>query len=71
MYYRSGYELIPLIDPDARPAMRVLVTIYHRLLKRIASDPEAVFRERVSVPTAEKLGILGRGMVGSLLARRS
>ena len=68
-FYRSGYELIPLIDNDAQPAMRVLVTIYHRLLERIAADPVAVFRERVSVPTAEKLAILGRGLAASAIAR--
>ena len=70
-FYQSGFALIPLIDRDAQPAMRVLVTIYHRLLQRIASDPTAVFRERVSVPTPEKLAILGRGMLASALARRS
>ena len=58
-FYESGLALIPLIDRDAQPAMRVLVTIYHRLLQRIAADPAAVFRERVSVPTTEKLAILG------------
>ena len=68
-FYQSGLALIPLIDKDARSAMRVLVTIYHRLLQRIASDPSAVFRERVSVPTPEKLAILGRGLLGSAMAR--
>ncbi len=68
-YYASGAALIPLIDRDAQPAMRVLVSIYHRLLERIAADPAAVFERRVSVPTGEKLAILGRGLVGSLVAR--
>jgi phytoene synthase len=67
--YRSGYELIPLLDKDSRPAMRVLVRIYHRLLERIAADPAGVFRGRVSVPTSEKLMILAGGAVGSLKAR--
>jgi phytoene synthase len=67
--YRSADELIPLLDPDARPAMRVLVRIYHRLLDRIARDPSAVFRERVSVPTPQKLAILATGMLQSLKAR--
>jgi 15-cis-phytoene synthase len=67
--YRSGYELIPLLDADSRPAMRVLIRIYHRLLDRIAADPAAVFRERVSVPTREKLAILAGGVLGSLKAR--
>jgi phytoene synthase len=69
--YLSGYALIPLLDRDARPAMQVLIRIYHRLLDRIAADPAAVFRERVSVSTAEKLSILVVGMVQSLVARVS
>lgn len=67
--YLSGYELIALLDKDSRPAMRVLVRIYHRLLERVAADPAAVFLERVSVPTREKLMILAGGAVGSLKAR--
>lgn len=67
--YRSGYQLIPLLDADSRPAMRVLVSIYHGLLERIARDPAQVFRTRISVPTPVKLAILGRGMLGSLAAR--
>ena len=68
-YYAAGEALLPLIDKDARPAMRVLVTIYRRLLDRIASDPAAVFSRRVAVPTAEKMAVLGRGAAGSLMAR--
>lgn len=68
-YYAAGEALLPLIDKDARPAMRVLITIYHRLLQRIAADPAAVFGGRVSVPTAEKLTLLGRGLAASWIAR--
>jgi 15-cis-phytoene synthase len=50
--YRSAGQLVPLLDADARPSMRVLVRIYHRLLDRIAQDPAAVFKQRVSVPTS-------------------
>ena len=60
-YYLAGNKLIPLLDRDSRAAMWVLVTIYHRLLGRIAESKMEVFRERVSVSTAEKLGILARG----------
>jgi phytoene synthase len=67
--YRSSQALIPMLDADARPAMRVLVRIYHRLLDRIAADPAAIFRERVSVPTSQKLTILGGGLAGSVTAR--
>jgi phytoene synthase len=67
--YRSSDALIPLLDADSRPAMRVLVRIYHGLLDRIAVDPSAVFRERVSVSTAKKLAVLGGGIVQSLLVK--
>jgi phytoene synthase len=67
--YRSGYALIPLLDHDAQPAMRVLVSIYHRLLQRIATDHAAVFCERVSVPTSQKLALLGRGLAQAFFAR--
>ena len=67
--YRSSGQLIPLLDPDARPSMRVLVRIYHRLLDRIAADPAAIFRERVSVPTSQKLSILAIGILQSFKAR--
>jgi phytoene synthase len=67
--YRSGYELIPMLDADSRPSMRVLVRIYHRLLDRITADPSAVFRGRVSVPTSQKLAILAMGFVQTLKVR--
>ena len=67
--YRSADALIPLLDADSAPAMRVLVRIYRGLLNRIAADPAAVFRERVSVPTAQKLAILGVGILQSLKGR--
>jgi phytoene synthase len=60
-YYVAGRKLIPLLDRDSRAAMWVLVTIYHRLLGRIAERRMEVFSERVSISTAEKLTILARG----------
>jgi phytoene synthase len=62
-YYVSGKRLIPLLDRDSRAAMWVLLTIYHRLLGRIAARRMEVFRERIAVPTAEKLSVLARGAI--------
>lgn len=67
--YRSSSKLIPLLDADARPSMRVLVRIYHRLLDRIAENSAAVFTQRVSVPTSTKLAILFVGILQSFRAR--
>ena len=35
-YYRAGDDLMPLIDEDSQPALWVLITIYRRLLEKIA-----------------------------------
>ncbi|HEX3660655.1 MAG TPA: phytoene/squalene synthase family protein [Acidobacteriaceae bacterium] len=67
--YASGRQLLPLIAPDARPALWVLVTIYHRLLRRIERRGFDVFSERVSVPLTTRLSILFRGLVRILFNR--
>jgi 15-cis-phytoene synthase len=60
-YYVAGKKLIPLLDRDSRAAMWVLITIYHRLLGRIADRKMEVFRERVALSTGEKLAVMARG----------
>ena len=61
--YKSGYQLLPLIDADSRPALWVLVTIYHYLLRRIERRNFDVFSERVRVPRSTRLSILFRGLL--------
>jgi phytoene synthase len=68
-YYESAQLLLPLIDSESRPAMWVLVRIYHALLKRIERADYDVFSKRVSVPTVEKLRILAAGMARMAWAR--
>jgi phytoene synthase len=60
-FYRAGDELLPLIDEDSRPALWVLVTIYRRLLEKIAARQYDVFHGRVRLTVREKLMILGKG----------
>jgi 15-cis-phytoene synthase len=67
--YRSADKLIPMLEPDSRPAMRVLAEIYHRVLRRTTQPDGITLHQRVSVPTSEKLTILAGGMLGSLKAR--
>jgi phytoene synthase len=62
-YYRSAHTLMPLIDSESRPALGVLVEIYHALLKRIEQADFDVFSRRATVPTREKLTILVIGMM--------
>jgi phytoene synthase len=65
--YRAGQELIPLVNEDSQPALWVLITIYRRLLEKIALKQYDVFGERVRLTVPEKLTVLGKGIVKRLL----
>ncbi len=70
--YASGTRLLPLIDAESRPALWVLMTIYHRLLGRVRTAGPAgydVFSRRASVPAAEKIMLLLRGLARTFAAR--
>ncbi len=70
-YYQSAEKLMPLIDRESRPALWVLVEIYHALLKRIRAAEYDMFSRRAKVPLAQKLWILAVGMAKMGLARLS
>jgi phytoene synthase len=59
--------LIPLVNEDSQPALWVLITIYRRLLEKIAEKQYDVFSERVRLSVAEKLTVLGNGILKRLL----
>ncbi len=62
-FYRSGDDLIPFVSEDSQPALWVLITIYRRLLEKIAEKQYDVFTAKVSLSTSEKLRILGKGFL--------
>ena len=68
-YYESARELLPLIDPDSRAALWVLVKIYSDLLGSIDRRQGDVFSARVRVPTSQKMFALVRGTAMSLRMR--
>ena len=68
-YYKSADRLLPLISADSRPALRVLVKIYSRLLTKIEERHFDVFTSRVQVPVWQKLLILSRGMAQMIALR--
>lgn len=68
-YYDSARQLLPLIDSESRPALWVLVSIYHALLRRIGRADYDVFTQRATVPWLTKVAILGAGMVYMAVAR--
>jgi phytoene synthase len=64
--YQSGHDLVPLVDEDSQPALWVLITIYQRLLEKIALRQYDVFGERIRLTVTEKLAILGKGFLKRL-----
>jgi len=66
-FYLAGEELIPLVNEDSQPALWVLITIYRRLLEKMASNQYDVFGERVRLTVREKLTVLGKGILKRLL----
>ena len=67
--YSAQRELIPLLALDSRAAMRVLVRIYHLLLRRIIAERFGIFSGRVRVSTPRKLLVLATGWMGGVAAR--
>src|ERR1700676_1321525 len=68
--YRAGDDLIPMVNEDSQPALWVLITIYRRLLEKIASNQYDVFGERVRLTVREKLTVLGKGILKRLVGCR-
>jgi phytoene synthase len=64
-FYSRGLQLLPLLDYRSRACVSAMATIYHELLRRIAADPAAVLRERVSLTTKEKLWVAARSLAGA------
>jgi phytoene synthase len=68
--YRSARQLLPLIDPDSRAALWVMVAIYRQLLVRIQKMNYQVFASRASVSTPMKLYLLVHGGIMAAALRR-
>jgi phytoene synthase len=65
-YYLAAKELMLLIDEDSQPALWVLVSIYRRLLEKIADRKYDVFGKKINLTVREKVIILGKGLVKRL-----
>ena len=63
-YFDEGLQLLPMLDRRSRACVAAMSGIYHRLLERIAEDPEAVLRGRMSLPAWEKAYVALSGLAG-------
>jgi 15-cis-phytoene synthase len=61
-YYASSAPLEDLVDPDARPTLRIMTGIYRGILDRIAEDPLAVLGSKVGLSSFAKLSEVAKGM---------
>lgn len=61
--FDEGYRLLPMLDRRSGACVAAMAGIYHRLLARIAADPHAVLRDRVSLSGGEKAYVAARGLL--------
>jgi 15-cis-phytoene synthase len=61
--YSAGEQLIPYISEDSQPALWVLVTIYRRLLEKIAAKQYDVITAKVALSRWEKTRVLAKGFL--------
>jgi phytoene synthase len=74
-YYENSAGLESRITPECRATLSTMTEIYHRLLAKIATDPAAVLRRRVSLSIWSKARIAWRANRGTgfqpvLMARK-
>ncbi|MGC9665224.1 presqualene diphosphate synthase HpnD [Planosporangium sp. 12N6] len=62
-WYETGLRLLPMLDARSAACTAAMAGIYHRLLARIARDPLAVTRSRLSLPPREKAWVAARALV--------
>ncbi|QMU76464.1 presqualene diphosphate synthase HpnD [Streptacidiphilus sp. PB12-B1b] len=62
--FDEGLLLLPMLDRRSRACVAAMSGIYHRLLERIAAEPEAVLRGRMSLPAWEKAYVALSGLAG-------
>ncbi|KUJ38734.1 squalene synthase HpnD [Streptomyces albus subsp. albus] len=62
--FAEGYRVLPMLDRRSGACVAAMAGIYRRLLERIARDPGAVLRGRVSLPGREKAYVAVRGLAG-------
>jgi 15-cis-phytoene synthase len=69
-YYDRAAPLADLLDPDSRPCLRAMRSIYGGILDRIVAQNYDVFRRRARVPTWKKLLIAAEAWRQSRQAER-
>ena len=65
-WYATGLRLLPLLDRRSAACTGAMAGIYRRLLERIAAEPAAVLRGRMSLSGREKAAVALQALAGRL-----
>jgi 15-cis-phytoene synthase len=63
-WYDRGLQLLDVLDRRSAACCAAMAGIYRELLQRIAVDPGAVMRGRMSLPGRDKLAVAARALAG-------
>jgi phytoene synthase len=63
-WYATGLRLLPMLDRRSAACTGAMAGIYRRLLDRIAAQPTAVLRGRVSLPASQKAIVAVKALTG-------
>ena len=65
-WYATGLRLLPMLDRRSAACTGAMAGIYRRLLERIAAEPTAVLRGRVSLPASQKAVVAVKALTGRI-----
>ena len=65
-HYRSGLGVTEHIPMQAAVCVRTMAGIYSRILQRIEADPWLPLRQRASLSTAAKVGVMARAWLAAV-----
>ena len=63
-WYATGWRLLPILDRRSAACTGAMAGIYRQLLERIAAEPGAVLRRRMSLSTGEKAMVAVKALAG-------
>jgi phytoene synthase len=65
-WYAAGLQLLPMLDRRSAACTGAMAGIYRRLLDRIAAQPAAVLRGRMSLSAGEKAVVAVKALAGRI-----
>ena len=68
-FYQEAERLMPLVEPEGRPTLRIMMQIYRGILTAIEQNQYDVFSRRARVSTPRKLGIVTKAWFSSQIGR--